>query len=466
LPAATLRVYDTPSKGLADICAMILQVCKQYPARPGIEVKFALPMQASFLKRRPEILFAGALILGLLTLALLFRANLYYSIQNPGGSDLLPRWVGVRKFLMEGVSPYSEETTREIHQKFYGRPARADEDQVLFVYPLYSVFVFGPFAMIPDFDTARAAWMTVLEVAVILLAALSLMLSRWKLSPLMLGLLLLFASLWYYSVRPLINANASLLIAVLVAAAFLALRADHDALAGFLLALSTIKPQMVVLLIAFTLLWSVSTRRYVLFWSTVGSIALFSAITALLIPNWIWQNMVQIVAYPDYTLPTTPGEIFTVWMPGVGARLGIGLTVVMAATLIWEWRLAWGKDITWYIWTAFMTLTITQLIGIPTATENYMILFPALVMVFNAWDEQWGRLGYVLIYFSMALLFGGVWWLFISTLDQLNGQPIQSSILFFPLPVFLLIGLYWVRWWVLRPEQPLLDRFRRFRSRA
>jgi hypothetical protein len=51
-------------------------------------------------------------------------------------------------------------------------------------------------------------------------------------------------------------------------------------------------------------------------------------------------------------------------------------------------------------------------------------------------------------------------------LDQLNGQPIQSSILFFPLPVFLLIGLYWVRWWVLRPEQPLLDRFRRFRSRA
>jgi hypothetical protein len=32
--------------------------------------------------------------------------------------------------------------------------------------------------------------------------------------------------------------------------------------------------------------------------------------------------------------------------------------------------------------------------------------------------------------------------------------------MFFPLPVFLLVGLYWVRWWVLRPEKPLLDRWR------
>lgn len=425
-----------------------------------IEVKFALPMEASFLKRRPEILFAGALILGLIILALLFRANLYYSIQNPGGSDLLPRWVGVRKFLMEGVSPYSEETTLAIQQRFYGRPARAGEDQVLFVYPLYSIFIFGPFALIPDFNTARAAWMTVLEVSIILVAALSLLLNRWRLSPPMLGFLLLFATLWYYSVRPLINANASLLIAVLVVTAFLAVRAGHDALAGFLLALSTIKPQMVALLIVLTLLWSISTRRYVLLWSTVGSIALLSAVTALLIPNWIWQNAVQIVAYPDYTLPTTPGEIFTIWMPGVGARLGIALTVVMAATLVWEWRLAWGKDDSWFIWTALLTLTITQLIGIPTATENFMIMFPALVMVFTAWDEQWGRLGYVLIYFSMMLLFAGVWWLFLSTLVQADGQPVQSSIMFFPLPVFLLIGLYWVRWWVLRPERPLLDRLR------
>jgi hypothetical protein len=159
-------------------------------------------------------------------------------------------------------------------------------------------------------------------------------------------------------------------------------------------------------------------------------------------------------------LPTTAGEIFAVWMPGVGIRLGYALSVILIATLIYEWRAARGKDFRWLLWTAGLTLAATQLVGLPTATENYMIMFPALVMVFAAWDEQWRTLGKLLIFISYILLFFGVWWLFLATLER-GDQPIQGLIMFFPLPVFLLIGLYWVRWWVIRPEQPLLDRLRR-----
>ncbi len=411
------------------------------------------------IRRHPEIITIGLVLLVSLALVFLTWANYRYSVQNPGGSDFLPRWVGTRMLLMEGKSPYSEETTREIHQRFYGRPARSDEDQVLFVYPLYSIFVFAPYALIPDFEMARALWMTTLEASVILIVAASLSLNRWRLSPVMLGGLLLFSALWYYSIRPLINANAGVLVGLIVAGAFLAIRAERDGLAGFLLALATIKPQMVVLLIVFVLLWSVSQRRWVLFWSTIGSGILLAALVSLFIPNWIWQNLVQIFAYPDYTLPTTPGEMFTVWMPGVGQRLGQVLSVVMIVLLIVEWRLAWGKEFRWMFWTACLTLVVTHLIGVPIATENYLILFPALIMVFSAWDEQWGTIGRILILVSALVLFFGVWWLFLFTLER-GEQPIQAPIMFFPLPVFLLAGLYWVRWWVLRPEQPLLDRVR------
>lgn len=422
-------------------------------------------METGLRRRNPQWVFAGLALLAGLVIFFLYLANYRYCVQNPGGSDFLPRWVGVRKFLMEGVSPYSAETTAEIQRMFYGRPARASEDQVLFVYPFYSIFIFGPFALIPDYNTARAVWMTMLELCIVAIVMISILLNRWRLSTPMLGGLLLFAALWYYSIRPLINANASLLIALLVAAAFLSIRSGHDALAGFLLALSSIKPQMVILLILLTLLWSASSRRWVLFWSVVGNILLLSAITSLLIPDWIWQNLVQVFAYPRYTLPTTPGEIFTLWVPGVGKQLGWGLTILLTGTLIWEARLAWGKEAYWFVWTSCLTLTATQLIGIPTATENYMILFPAVVMVFAAWDEQWGPLGRALIWISCLGLFFGVWWLFLSTL-VVGEQPVQSPTLFFPLPVFLLVGLYWVRWWVLRPEQPLLDRWRRFRHKV
>jgi hypothetical protein len=414
-------------------------------------------------KRSPEILFAGLALLAILALVFLTWANYRYSVQNPGGSDLLPRWVGTRLLLMKGQSPYSQETTDEIQRLFYGRPARSDEDQVLFAYPFYSIFVFAPVALIKDYNIARAIWMTVLEVCLVLLFAASLSLNRWQLKPLMLAGMLVFAALWYYSIRALINADVSLLVCVFVAAALLAIRAERDGLAGFLLALSTIKPQMVALLLIFILLWAISRRRGILFWSFVGSLGLMVAITALLIPNWIWQNLVQLFAYPAYTLPNTPGEMFAVWVPGVGKRLGVALTVIISGILLWEWRAAWGKDFRWLFWACCLTLAATPMIGIPTATESYMVMFPALVLVFAAWDEQWGLVGRALVALSCLLLFFGLWWLFLVTLQR-GDQPVQSLVMFFPLPIFLLACLYWVRWWVLRPERPLMDRIRHERK--
>jgi hypothetical protein len=393
------------------------------------------------------------------TLIGLTWVNYRYSMQNPGGSDFLPRWVGTREFLMKGQSPYSEETTREIQQLFYGRPARSEEDQALFVYPFYSIFVFAPFAMISDFNLARALWMTTLEVSILLIAIAGISLSRWKLSPILLGFILIFALLWYYSIRPLINSNASILVALFVMGALLAIRAGQDSWAGLFLVLATIKPQMVVLLVLFILIWSISERRYVILWSFLGNLALFTAVTSLLIPDWTWQNLRQILAYPNYTLPGTPGEIFLEWMPGVGKQLGYALTIFLVTTLIWEWRSALGKDFRWFLWTALFTITATTMVGIRTATENYIIMLPAVILVFAAWDQEWGRFGRFLIALSYGLLLFGIWWLFLATLER-GEQPIQNSIMFFPLPVFLILGLYWIRWWVLRPERPLMDQWR------
>ena len=398
----------------------------------------------------------------LLMLVGLTWINYRYSVQNPGGSDFLPTWVGTRMFLMEGVSPYADVVTQEIQQRFYGRPARPGEDQILFPYPFYSIFIFSPFALIGDYNTARAVWMTVLEVAIILIVLASLSLNNWKPSLLALGGLLIFGALWYYSIRPLINGNTSILVSLIVVAALLAIRAEIDGLAGFLLALSTIKPQMVVLFILFILIWAVSQRRWILVWGFLGSLGLMTAVTMLFIPNWIWQNLVQMIAYSKYTLPTIPRGIFKVWVPGVGNQLGWGLTIMLISGLILEWRYAWGKEFRWFLWTACLTLAATPIIGLPAATENYLILFPGVVMIFNAWDERWHCVGRGLIGLSYILLFFGVWWLFLATLERGN-QPMQNPIMFFPLPIFLLVDLYWVRWWVLRPERPLLDQWRNTR---
>ena len=58
---------------------------------------------------------------------------------------------------------------------------------------------------------------------------------------------------------------------------------------------------------------------------------------------------------------------------------------------------------------------------------------------------------------SMLVLFFGIWALFINTLVTVNGQPQQSPALFLPLPAYLLVTLYWVRWWAIRPPGVWFD---------
>lgn len=383
-------------------------------------------------------------------------ANYRFALSSPGGNDFVPRWLGTRLFLTNGIDPYSEQATLQIQRYIFGRPARPSEDQSLFVYPFYSIFVFAPFSLIEDFDMARAVWMTVLEVSVFVIAGLSISLARWRISRSMLVLLMLFTALWYHSVRPIVNGNPSVLVALFLTLAFFAIYVKHDVWAGFLLALSTIKPQMVVLVCIFVLLWAVFQRRWLIVSSFFGSLGLMVFSTMILVPNWPLENLGQLIAYPQYTMPGSPGAILAEWLPGVGSQLGWVITIFSITLIIVEWYAALRNDFSWFFWAASLTLVLTNLIGIRTATANYIALLPALILVFATWTTRWGSPGRWITIFSIFLLFFGLWGLFLATVEQAE-QPVQHPIMFFPLPVFLLIGLYWARWWVVRPQRMYID---------
>jgi len=158
--------------------------------------------------------------------------NYRYAAQNNDGNDFLTRWVGTREFIMKGQNPYSQETSQEILNMMKGNTSGNTEGQSLFIYPFYSILVFGPFAAIKDFVMARAIWMTVLEISLFLTIAVSLSLSRWRISRWLLVSLIVFSVFWYHGIRPVILGNAAVLCALLIAIAFLAIRSEHDVLGG------------------------------------------------------------------------------------------------------------------------------------------------------------------------------------------------------------------------------------------
>lgn len=388
-------------------------------------------------------------ILIVIALSGLVGANYLFAKNNPGGNDFIPRWLGTRLFLTERQNPYSDETTASIQDFIYGRAAEEGEDQQLFVYPYYSMLVFSPFASIEEYALARGLWMTVLEISLIAISVISLKLLNWRPSVFQFGLFFFFTLTWYHGVRPIINGNASVLVALFIAGVLLLIRFGFDQYAGILLALTSIKPQMVVLFIPLTILWGLSNRRWALARSSGVAFFILLIGSIILQPNWILLNIRQIATYPSYTEPGSPGSIFQVWWPSIGDNLGWAFTILLGFLLVREWILVLGKDFRHFLWAACLTLIITNLIGIRSATANYIALVPALVLIFVEWERRWEKIGGWLVVFTLISIFVGLWWLFLATLHS-GPQPIQDPIMFFPFTIFLLIGLYWVRWWYLQ----------------
>jgi hypothetical protein len=402
------------------------------------------------------IILITVAVLGVL--ALLTWGNYRFALENPGGNDFLVHWVGTRSLATEGLNPYSDQVALKIQTMAYGRAAQPGEHELRVAYPLYSVIVFLPFALIGDFTLARAVWMTVLEVGLLLLTVLSLRLVNWRVGPVMLALLLIYSLFWYHGLRPLINGNAVILVALGLVGGLLALRSGADELAGVLFALTTIKPQVVVLVLGFVVIWAMSRGRMRIVWWMVGTVVLLSISAALLIPDWIVQNLREVIRYPSYNPPGTPRAAFMEWWPAWGSRLGWALTALMVITLLIEWWVNRGAEFRGFLWTVCLTLVVAQWIGIQTDPGNFIVLFPAMVLVFSQLSDRWKIGGRVFVILCLLVLFAGIWVLFLNTVQPGQGsQPVQSAVMFFPLPAFLLITLYWVRWWTVQPPTVWYD---------
>jgi vacuolar-type H+-ATPase subunit I/STV1 len=121
-----------------------------------------------------------------------------------------------------------------------------------------------------------------------------------------------------------------------------------------------------------------------------------------------------------------------------------------------EWRAVWGKDFRWFLWSVCLTLVVSQWIGIQTDPGNYIILILPLILVMTEMENHEGRRAWIKSTFLMLSLLIGLWLLFFATVEY-RDQPQQHSIMFFPLPLILMIGIYWVRRWVIHPSPELFS---------
>jgi hypothetical protein len=405
--------------------------------------------------RNNNIKYAVVMILIIIIIGVLTLVNFQFSKQNPGGNDFLARWNGAHEWLIHGNNPYTNQVSEIAQKMIYGRLANPlkGEDVAHFVYPIYSMLFFAPFALM-DYTLARAVWMTVLEVAMVALTFISLRLSGWKIKPISLAGILIFSILWYCSVRTIILGQFSGINALLILISLLCIKTEHDQVAGVLLALSTSKPQMSYLLIIFIIFWAIRSSRHRIWISFFLAMIIMTVVGWLLLPGWPIGWIQQLMNYPGYT--DRIGSIVSIIAgvtPGIKDQISMGLMIVFYLYMVFEWLRTRGNDIPTFLWTAYVTLVVTNFVAYRTATPHYVALLAPIFLVSKVIGERWGTFGKWVTGATYVLFFAGLWLLFIITIKGNDEQ----AIMYIPIPIITLVGLWWTRWWAIRPPTRLVE---------
>lgn len=375
--------------------------------------------------------------------------NYRFSTQNPGGNDFLARWNGAHEWLINGKNPYSDEVSLITQNLIYGHPAdiTKGEDLNQFVYPLYSMIFFAPFGLM-NYNLARAVFMTILEISMGLICFVSLRLTNWKVKRFTLIGLMLFSVGWYCAIRTIILGQFSGLNALVILLGIWAIQQKQDVVGGMLLILSTSKPQMSYLLVIYVFFWAITTQRWKLILSMIFSFIVLMLVSFALLPDWPRDWLRQMVSYPEYT--SRIGSTLSViagYVPGIGKQVNFFLHGAFYLYLISEWIRSKGKDIPTFIWTAFMTLVVTNLVAYRTATPHYVALLGPLFLISRVLEDRWGNLGKWINRINFTLLFVGLWVLFVTTVKDTN----EAAIMYLPVPFLSLFFLWWTRWWAIKP---------------
>jgi hypothetical protein len=356
--------------------------------------------------------FVLALIIGTGSWFYLFKTFLPYAKgHEPPGmtwtnrSDLYPRWLGTRELIRNGQNPYSRKVTNEIQMGYYGRLADRGgfpNDEQRFAYPLFIIFFLAPTIALP-FPIVNLGFgilLIALTVASVLLWIHALNLPFRRVTKL---LCILFVLGSWPVAEGLHARQLTLLVAFLLSAAGAEMARGRLRAAGVCLACAMIKPQLVLLLVAWLLIW-VSGKwrvRQSLIWSflTTSGILLLGA--ELILPHWFYQWLTLLPSYVSYTGSKPSLERL------FGSSPGRVLELILTAAVMWVfWRMRKAPARSESFGFALSLALSTTLVLLPTwslASYNEVLLIPPVLWLCAGVKNVALSGEYILIYIIAAL---------------------------------------------------------------
>jgi hypothetical protein len=415
----------------------------------------------------------------LLIVAGLLGLNIILARILPGGEWLFLRWTGARVFLVDEIKPairigsqsaprstqrafplgqtesYSTEVAQRVQELAYGRRAFASEYAFVLNDPFYVVLLYTPLALFRDFTLARGIWMLVSEAALVGAVLISFNLSEWRPPPWLYVSLLGFGVLSYFSLHALVSATPAIILNFLYLGILLAIRSHSDELAGALLVLVAYQWEAGGLFFLFMIVFVFANRRWNVLAGLGMSLVILLVVAFLVYPGWGLPYIRAVLSDWYRGANLTFSHILSVWLPDYRFSIATIVSLILGGLVFLEWLGAVYSHFRRIVWTACLSLAATPLIGFAIFPSNHVVLILPLVLIFTLIWERWTRTRVLMtvLIFSLALLvpFG----MYLQSVYEYS--PLYLDLLSVLPPISTVIGLYWMRWWVIHSPRTWLD---------
>jgi hypothetical protein len=319
--------------------------------------------------------------------------------------DLYSPWVGTRDLLLYKRNPYSPEVSHEIQMAFYGRivtqapkvSAQDAVDEQRFAYPVYVVFLMAPTVNL-NFVEVETWAPVVLALSTLIGVLLWFDTVRWRPSWPTTAAVFLFVLSTPPIVQGLRLRQLGLVVGFLLALTAWCVSRNLLGTAGIVLALSTIKPQMVALPLLWFVCWAIGDwqKRWRLLAGFVATLVALIGAGELILPGWLHYFFEGLRAYRQYAYRPPLLEL------ALGNTLG---EIVSAAVIIGTLAFAWNNRTTngdsqqfTLVLAAFLAASLLTMPLYPLFNQLLLIL-PAMIVL-----RDWSSLRLPARYIFVAIL--------------------------------------------------------------
>jgi hypothetical protein len=352
-----------------------------------------------------------------------------------------------RAWLLDGISPYDSAINKLASETIKGSNFSAVlPSELFFSQPLLNLFFFLPFSLIP-FEISRVMWVTLSSVFAGLSIHFILKLLSWNTSPIRNILIILLGIFWFPGIIGIISGHIVFVILFLMLLAVVLIKNEQDTAAGFLLSLTFGSFALTGLILIFLTIWAIARKRWSLILAYFSGIAFLIIISLLLLPNWHldWLN-IQINIFQNTSIIKTPLMDISNLLPGISKFLTVFLHALMGTILLIQWITGSRKTGKMFLWKLFFVYVIGYLFYYQANIIHLSFLLPAGFIFLKYLAKRYGLAGQILSWSLLLIITAGSWLIFLPNIkfSEIPG----SHILSIGMPIFVLIGLLWSKWWV------------------